>query len=347
MPFTRATKLTAKLRLALAAPSGAGKTYTALQLATHMGGPIAVIDTERGSASKYADLFTFDVIELDSFHPQRYIDAIHEAEAGGYGVLIIDSLSHAWAGKDGALELVDAAAKRLATRYRSGREDSFAAWQEVTPLHNALVDAMVQSRVHLIATLRTKTEYVVETKDGRTKPRKIGLAPIQREGLEYEYDVAADLDHEHTLIIHKSRCPALAGKVFPHPGKEVAELLLAWLQGPSTPPALTAPVLPSSPSAAPTVPAVPPASSSSPTMLLTATQLQSLVIRQKECGVSDEVFKAYLLATYQIQSRKVIPAAQYQTVLTWLTQQRDRRASDDHARLNAPPAASSGSVSPA
>jgi hypothetical protein len=68
MPFPRATKLEAKLRLALAAPSGAGKTYTALQLATHLGGPIAVIDTEHGSASKYANLFTFDVIELDSCH---------------------------------------------------------------------------------------------------------------------------------------------------------------------------------------------------------------------------------------------------------------------------------------
>ncbi|NOT56411.1 MAG: AAA family ATPase [Deltaproteobacteria bacterium] len=351
MPFTRATKLTAKLRLALAAPSGAGKTYTALQLATHLGGPIAVIDTERGSASKYADLFAFDVIELDSFHPQRYIDAIHEAEAGGYGVLIIDSLSHAWAGKDGALELVDAAAKRLATRYRSGREDAFAAWQEVTPLHNALVDAMVQSRVHLIATLRTKTEYVVETKDGRTKPRKIGLAPIQREGLEYEYDVAADLDHEHTLIIHKSRCPALAGKVFPHPGKEVAELLLAWLQGPSTPPAPTMTALPSSSPAAPTASVPPlstlsaPASPSSPTVFLTTTQLQSLVIRQKECGVSDEVFREYLTTTYQIQSRKLIPAAQYQTVLTWLTHQRDRRARGDHTERSGPSPAATASPS--
>lgn len=102
MPFTRATKLEAKLRLALAAPSEAGKTYTALQLATHLGGPLAVIDTERGSASKFADLFPFDVLELASFHPQRYIDAIHDAEEGGYSVLIIDSLSHAWAGKDGA-----------------------------------------------------------------------------------------------------------------------------------------------------------------------------------------------------------------------------------------------------
>jgi hypothetical protein len=93
MPFTRATKLEAKLHLALAVPSGAGKTDTALQLATHLGGSIAVIDTERGSASQHADLITFDVVGLDSFYPQRYIEAIHEAEAGGYGVLIIDSLS--------------------------------------------------------------------------------------------------------------------------------------------------------------------------------------------------------------------------------------------------------------
>ena len=119
---------------------------------------------------------------------------------------------------------------------------------------------MVQSRVHLIATLRTKTEYVVETKDGRTKPRKIGLAPIQREGLEYEYDVAADLDYEHTLIVHKSRCPALAGKVFPHPGKEAAELLLAWLQGPSILPAPTGTALPSSPPSAPPATGLPPSS---------------------------------------------------------------------------------------
>jgi hypothetical protein len=170
MPFVKATKQEAKLRLAPAGPSGSGKTYTALQIATHLGELIALVDTERGSARKYADLFNFDVLELDSFHPERYIDAVHNAEDAGYTVLILDSLSHAGTGKDGALELVDKAAKRLAATYRSGREDSFAAWREVTPLHNALVDAMVQSRLHLIVTMRTKTEYVVETKDGKTAP---------------------------------------------------------------------------------------------------------------------------------------------------------------------------------
>jgi hypothetical protein len=133
------------------------------------------------------------------------------------------------------------------------------------------------------------------------------------------------------MIVHKSRCPALAGGVFPNPGKEIADILLAWLQGTPPPPASTATVLPPSPSL---------------TIFLTAHQLQSLVICQKECGVSDEVFKAYLTATYQIQSRKFIPAAHYQTVLTWLTQQRDRRAGGEHTEMTTQPSAPAASPSP-
>jgi len=314
MPFVKATKHEAKLRLALAGPSGSGKTYTALQIATHLGEPIALVDTERGSARKYADIFNFDVLELDSFHPQQYIDAIHDAENAGYAVLILDSLSHAWTGKDGALELVDKAAKRLAATYRSGREDSFAAWREVTPLHNALVDAMVQSRLHLIVTMRTKTDYVVETKDGKTAPRKIGLAPIQRDGLEYEFDVFADLDQDNTLIVQKTRCPALAGGVFPKAGREVADILNTWLQGvPAPPPASPAPAVPLTP----------------PTVFITPNQLTRLVLFQQECIVSDEAFKAHLLKTYKIKSRKLIPAAHFQAVLAWLAKQRDARMAEE------------------
>jgi DNA polymerase III delta prime subunit len=311
MSFVKATKHEAKLRLALAGPSGSGKTYTALQIATHLGGPIALVDTERGSACKYADLFNFDVLQLDSFHPQQYIDAIHDAENGGYAVLILDSLSHAWTGKDGALELVDKAAKRLAAVYRSGKEDSFAAWREVTPIHNALVDAMVQSRLHLIVTMRTKTEYVVETKDGKTAPRKIGLAPIQRDGLEYEFDVFADLDQDNTLIVQKTRCPTLAGGVFPKAGKDVAAILNTWLKGAPLPPAQ-----------APATPSVP---STPLTVFITAEQLERLIRFQNECLVSDEAFKEHLLNTYKIKSRKLIPAVRFQAVLAWLAKQQEAR----------------------
>ena len=132
MVFKKATKEQAKLRMGIIGPAGSGKTYTALLTARNLvpDGKIAVLDTERGSASKYADIFEFDVCELESFHPENYIKTIQAAEEAGYDVLIIDSLSHAWTGKDGALELVDKAAARE-------RGNSFAAWRHVTPLHLA------------------------------------------------------------------------------------------------------------------------------------------------------------------------------------------------------------------
>jgi ABC-type oligopeptide transport system ATPase subunit len=228
MAFQKATKRQAKLRLALIGPSGSGKTYTALTIATDLvpDGRIALIDTERGSASKYADLFSFDVQELESFHPQRYIQAIQEAQQEGYDVLIIDSLSHAWMGKDGALELVDKAAKR------NPNGNSFAAWRDVTPLHNALVDAMLGARLHIIVTLRSKQEWVVDRDEkGKTSIRKVGLQPVQRDGLEYEFDVVGDMDQDNTLVVTKTRCSALAGAVIPKPGKELADVLAGWLDG--------------------------------------------------------------------------------------------------------------------
>ena len=224
MQFTKATVHQARLRLALIGPAGSGKTYSALGVATHLGQRIAVIDTERGSASKYAGLFAFDVLELTSFAPQTYVQAIQTADAAGYDVLVIDSLSHAWMGKDGALEMVDRAGKR------SPSGNSFAAWRDVTPHHNAMVDAILACRAHVIATLRAKTEYV-QDKDahGKTVIRKIGLAPVQRDGLEYEFDVVGDLDQDHTLVVTKSRCPALADTVMSKPGQPLAEALRAWL----------------------------------------------------------------------------------------------------------------------
>jgi hypothetical protein len=224
--FTPATKHASRLRLALAGPAGSGKTYSALAIAAALPQPVAVIDTERGSASKYSDLFKFSTLELESFHPDRYIEAIHAAAEAGFETLVIDSLSHAWMGKDGALELVDRAAKRAQTA------NSFGAWREVTPLHNALVDAMIGARLHLIVTLRSKTEYVQEKDDkGRTVIRKMGMAPVQRDGLEYEFDVYGDLDQDNNLIVGKTRCPALAGQIIRKPGAGLAATLTTWLQG--------------------------------------------------------------------------------------------------------------------
>jgi hypothetical protein len=234
MKFTRASRKQARLRMALIGPAGAGKTMTALKIATHLGaGPVALFDTERGSASKYAGetlpdgtRLEFDVLEPDDFSPETYVRAIKAAEDAGYGVLVIDSLSHAWMGRGGALEMVDKASKRA-----QGGGNNFGAWREVTPKHNEMVDAIVSARLHVIATMRSKMEYVQEKdeKTGKTTIRKIGLQPVQRDGLEYEFDLVGDLDQDNNLIVGKTRCPALAGQVFSRAGADVAETLKAWL----------------------------------------------------------------------------------------------------------------------
>ncbi len=216
--FKKATKSQIKIRLALSGASGSGKTFSALSIASHLGNSIALIDTEHGSASRYADKFEFDVCELENHHPGQYIQAIQTAEQSGYEVIIIDSLSHAWFSE---LEL-------------AGK--GFDGWKTVRPLERKLIDAMVGSKCHIIATMRSKTEYVMEdyqARDGKTKtaPKKIGTAPIQSSGIEYEFDVAGEMNHEHILTISKSRCSELTDRTFLNPGREIAEILKNWMQG--------------------------------------------------------------------------------------------------------------------
>ncbi len=225
--FQKATRKQLKLRMALVAPTGGGKTYTALLLSAYLGKRIAVIDTENRSASKYVGepgIPDFDVLELDSYAPRNYVDAIKEAEREGFEVIIVDGVTQAWSGKDGALEMVDKAAKR------SSSGNSFTAWRDVTPHHNSLVEALVQCKAHLIVTMRAKMEYVMdEDSRGKKTPRKVGMAPVQRDGLEYEFDVVGDMDVEHNLMISKTRCSALDGVVMNKPGRELAEKLVTWL----------------------------------------------------------------------------------------------------------------------
>lgn len=222
LQFTKAVKERAKLRLALIAPPGCGKTYSALAVATSLTpGKVALIDTEHGSAAKYADLFEFDSLELRDFDPENYVAAIQAAERAGYHTVVIDSLSHAWAGKGGALELVD----RAAAKSKSG--SSFHAWKDVTPKHQALIEAILQSGCHVIATMRSKVEHVYE--NGKVK--KVGLQPVQREGMEYEFDLVGDLDQDHKLVITKSRISALSGQVIAKPGAQLAADLRGWLTG--------------------------------------------------------------------------------------------------------------------
>ena len=186
--FRKAERKQAKLRLGLCGPSGSGKTYGALMLAKGLGGKIALIDTERGSASLYSDLVDFDICQLDApFTPARYIQAVKEAEKNNYDILIIDSLSHAWAGEGGVLEMQSNA---TAT---SKSQNSYMAWREVTPEQNKLVNTIIQSKLHVICCMRSKTEYALTNDNGKVKPIKIGMAPVQRDGLEFEFDCFLDL----------------------------------------------------------------------------------------------------------------------------------------------------------
>lgn len=222
--FHRATRKKAKLRLAICSPSGAGKTYSSLLIAMGLGGKIAFIDTERSSGELYSNLCEYDVCQLEPpYTPEKYVQAIKFAEKAGFTTIIIDSLTHAWAGSGGILEEVDK---------RKGRGNDFTAWRDITPMHNSLVDAMLQSTSHIIATMRTKTAYdmVKDEKTGKIKPVKIGLAPVQRDGMEYEFTAVLDLDLEkHMATASKDRTGLFDGKYFV-PTEQTGKDLLAWLE---------------------------------------------------------------------------------------------------------------------
>ena len=139
--FKKATKKDRKIRMALAGASESGKTTTALKIAINLALPVAVIDTERGSASLYSDKFDFDVCELQAHHPNEYIKAIKAAQDAGYKTIVIDSLSHAWYWE---LSEVDKG------------YNSFAGWKNVRPLERKLIDTILSVKAHVIVTMRSK-----------------------------------------------------------------------------------------------------------------------------------------------------------------------------------------------
>ncbi|MFF2954301.1 ATP-binding protein [Kitasatospora sp. NPDC057965] len=228
--FAPATREQAKARIALEGPSGSGKTYTALTLATTMSPRVALIDTERGSASKYAaghsgSGFTFDTLQMSKYDPRDLVAALATAGQAGYGAVIVDSLTHFWSGTGGMLELVDAIGKR------GGGGGNFGGWKEARPFERAMIDALLAYPGHVIVTMRTKSEYVIEEDSrGKKQVRKVGTKAEQREGLEYEFDIVGDLDQENTLVVTKSRCPELSGAVINRPSADLATTVLTWLE---------------------------------------------------------------------------------------------------------------------
>jgi hypothetical protein len=236
--FRRATRRQTKLKLGMTGPSGSGKTTSALRLGRGLVGPqgkIAVIDTENGSASLYSDRYDFDVLEISPpFEHPKFIDAIHAAASAGYDCVILDSASHFW---EGLLEFKDKLDRRGG--------NSFTNWNEATRHFKDILNAVLQSPIHVICCLRSKIDYVIE-QDGKGKaaPRKIGLAPIMRDGVEYEFTTVFDVDLNHQAATSKDRTGLFADRIF-QITEDTGAQLARWLEIAEPAPAAPAVSLPS------------------------------------------------------------------------------------------------------
>lgn len=218
----KATKEKLKLRLALAGASGSGKTYSALQLASGITSwdKVVVIDTEQGSSNYYNDLGEYNVLQLDPpYKPERYIEAIQACENAGMEVIIIDSISHEWEGKGGILE-----------EHSLMTGNSFTNWKTLTPRHNKFIDAMLHSKAHVIATMRTKQDYVIQTNDkGKQAPEKVGLKAVTRDGVDYEFTIVFDVNQNHYVRSSKDRSGIFSNLPEFQITAETGKTILGWL----------------------------------------------------------------------------------------------------------------------
>lgn len=222
MAFKKAEKSQSKLRLALFGPSGSGKTMTALRIATGMvgeSGKIALIDTEHGSASKYADRFNFDTEDLNKATVASLIEMIGQAKV--YDVLIIDSLSHPWQ------ELLEEMDRLASSKYKG---NTWSAWSEGTPKQRLLVNAILSFPGHIIATMRSKTEWTTEKdSNGKSRPQRVGLAPEQGKGIEYEFDMLIELTTDHIANVIKDRTGKFQDVFIEKPSEDFGKDLVTWL----------------------------------------------------------------------------------------------------------------------
>ncbi len=229
----RASKKKARLRMAIAGATGAGKTYTAIKIAKHLIGEayklpdgqrskIVVIDTERNSAELYADEFDFEHLALDptDCSSKNFKAALLQAEQVGE-VVILDSITHEW---KYCLSQVDILKPRFGN-------NTWSTWSVIRPPHDDFVDTIMASKAHVIATMRSKMATAQEKGDnGKTTIRQVGLESIQADDLDYSFSIVLDMDkEEHSAIVRKTRCSALDGKVFQRPGEAIAGIILNWL----------------------------------------------------------------------------------------------------------------------
>jgi hypothetical protein len=230
MELRPAQRSNVKMRVALHGPSGSGKTYSALQLAfgISQNQVIAVIDTENGSAELYSHLGSFHVLPLSApFTPEKFMEAIVTCNLFGADVLVIDSLSHAWEGSGGILEI-----------HGNMPGNSFANWSKVVPRHNQLMQMLLHAPLHVIATLRAKQDYVMSDRNGKMIPEKIGLKPVQKEGIDYEFTLAFELSMDHKARASKDRTGMFVDKEPFRINKAVGRHIAQWCTQQVTQPAV-------------------------------------------------------------------------------------------------------------
>jgi hypothetical protein len=228
MQLELATRKRAKIKMALQGPSGSGKTMGALLVAYGLCGnwnKIAVIDTENYSASLYAHLGMFKVLNIGvPFSPEKYMEALKVCEQAGIDVIVIDSISHEWEGSGGILDI-----------HSNMTGNSFTAWGKLTPRHNAFVQGILQSPAHIIGTIRSKQEYVLSERNGKQVPEKVGMKGVTRDGMDYEFTLVLDLDIKHNANASKDRTGLFMDKPHFNLKPSVGEQILRWCMEGETP----------------------------------------------------------------------------------------------------------------
>lgn len=222
MAFKPATKKGSKLRLAIFGVSGSGKTFTALRIASGIGKKIAVIDTERNTASKYSDRFIFDVDNIEKPSINNIKMSIDEAKKGSYDVLVIDSSTHAW------LELLQEVEQIARAKFGG---NTWSAWSEGTPKQQSFINSILDYPGHIITTMRVETNWTTTVNErGKIVPVRIGEAPKQGKGMEYEFDMLMQLSQDHTATIIKDRSGKYQDMLIDKPGEDFGKELAAWLE---------------------------------------------------------------------------------------------------------------------
>ncbi|WP_439474810.1 AAA family ATPase [Algoriphagus formosus] len=221
MNLRKSNRSQARIRIGVQGPSGSGKTYSSLLLAYGIckdWRKIAVIDTENQSADLYSHLGEYNVVTLNApYNPERYIEAMTLCEKSGIEVIIIDSLSHEWEGEGGILEL-----------HAMMAGNSFTNWAKITPRHNALIQKILTSNAHVIATIRSKQDYIITEKSGKSVPEKVGMKGVQRDGLEYDFTIVFELDIAHNCRVSKDRTELFSGISSYRISQDTGVLISEW-----------------------------------------------------------------------------------------------------------------------